>query len=392
MLVKIFFIALNKIDLKKSTFLLTYLLSYYSSQSQSTQFAKGFDIGFKEGYCYNHKTVDCLTPLTPLPPLPRLNERQDSRTDGYNRGFQSGLDLQRLEGGLGSANGITYQNIPNYRFNEYISDLPVDAMIKVGIYKEELFNSRLSWIQKRVYDIQDLAFTLIYQFSTSEYDRFNKQKADFIDRNLKGKNIDWTDNSMFNQIVTYFKIQEKNIYATYNNLIAEANSIIIRNEFECNSYQSPIYVIKKNSISHFSLTQSLKDSISLNDFEFGGLLDNPNEKQGIIILYVRSNNAYYKTDANKYYSQQENTILKMNYVTNCDAVFLVNTIENSILILDKGVVKETQYLGIKTYKTTQGSYSPFHVYEDSFTNKKYFVSKNILEAPIHNKIYTIESK
>jgi len=63
-----------------------------------TNFSNGFDRGFKEGFCYN-KTVDCLPPLTPLTPLARIGERDNSYQDGYNRGFQVGLDLQRLQGG-----------------------------------------------------------------------------------------------------------------------------------------------------------------------------------------------------------------------------------------------------------------------------------------------------
>jgi len=87
-----------------------------------TNFSIGFDKGFKEGFCYN-KGQDCLSPLPPLAPLPRITESKDSFWDGYNRGFQTGLDLQRLQGGEGTN---PYSNIPHYKFNDYVPQIPVD--------------------------------------------------------------------------------------------------------------------------------------------------------------------------------------------------------------------------------------------------------------------------
>ena len=57
-----------------------------------TQFSKGFDIGFKKGYCYDHP-ITCLPPLTPLAPLTNLNENMNSWQDGYHRGFVVGEEL-----------------------------------------------------------------------------------------------------------------------------------------------------------------------------------------------------------------------------------------------------------------------------------------------------------
>jgi hypothetical protein len=382
----------HSVNIKRIITLFISLLLCSLSIAQNSPFARGFDKGFKEGYCYNHATVDCLTPLTPLTPLPRLNESNDSYTDGYNRGFQSGLDLQRLQSGLGSANGVPYQNIPNYRFNEYISTIPTEAMVNVGLYKQKLFNERVNWIQKRVYDIQDLAYTLIYQFSTSEYDKYNKDRSDFIDKNLKGKNIDWSDNYMFNQIVSYFNSQERNIYETYSKLISEANSEIIDNKPSCYYYQPPIYVIKKNNTAYFSITQNIKDILTTTDYEFNGVVSNAPEYNGVIVFYLKSKNAYYKMDGHAFYHLSDNSITQMNYVTNCDALFISGTIENSILIIDKGVTQDIKLIGTKTYKTPKNDYCQFSIFQVNTTNKMFFVSKNIMDNPINNYLYPIDSK
>ncbi len=387
-----FYLCNHRVSKKHILVIACSLLFCYSALSQTTPFAKGFDKGFKEGYCYNHQTVDCLTPLTPLVPLPRLNESQDSYTDGYNRGFQSGLDLQRLQSGLGTANGVPYQNIPNYRFNDYTPQVPIEAMVNVAIYKQKLLDARINWIQQRIYDMQDLAYALVYQFSSTDYDNLIKQQSDFLDKNVKGKSIDWSDNYMFNQIVNYFKTEERNIYITYNNLIYEANSTIVDNMIQCNNYQLPIYVIKKNSDAFFSSTPDLKDTLFTADYEFNGLINNPAKKKGIIVFYSRSKHAYYKMDAQEYYFQADNTTTQMNYVTSCDAIFIRDVLENSILILDKGITPDFKGIGIKAYKTPRGDYFPFSVYKDFSTNKRYFVPKNIADNAIHNDIYPIDAK
>ena len=60
-------------------------------------FSKGYDVGFKKGYCHS-RGIGCLPPTTPMAPLPILRERFDSYSDGYNRGFVDGLNVYQYEG------------------------------------------------------------------------------------------------------------------------------------------------------------------------------------------------------------------------------------------------------------------------------------------------------
>lgn len=51
---------------------------------------RGFDAGYKKGYCYN-KGVRCVEPVPPIAPIPKIGEGIDNYQDGYNRGFEMGL-------------------------------------------------------------------------------------------------------------------------------------------------------------------------------------------------------------------------------------------------------------------------------------------------------------
>src|SRR5690606_38103947 len=112
--------------------------SVVGGQIIKTSYVKGFEIGFKEGYCYNRNTYDCLVPMTPIPPPPRINESKDNYTEGYNRGFQFGLDLKRTKESMANSD----QNLNTLpTFNEYVSQNPVDAMRAVGLYKQKKYDA-----------------------------------------------------------------------------------------------------------------------------------------------------------------------------------------------------------------------------------------------------------
>jgi hypothetical protein len=54
-----------------------------------SQFCRGFNDGYKEGYCYDR--YGCISPIPPICPMLEIGERQDSYKDGYNRGFKTAL-------------------------------------------------------------------------------------------------------------------------------------------------------------------------------------------------------------------------------------------------------------------------------------------------------------
>jgi hypothetical protein len=181
--------------------------------AQTSEFSRGFQEGFKKGYCYN-KNFMCNPPLAPMTPLPRLNESDNSYTDGYNRGFQVGLDMQRVDGTYSSnTNSVNY---PQYRFNEYIPTISVNDYANVLLYKRALFNKRLDWIRKRIEDLHDLNYALSYKNYIEAYNARNTEITKFVREQLQAKNPDLSDNYVFNQIVTAFSTIQKNIYNDYS--------------------------------------------------------------------------------------------------------------------------------------------------------------------------------
>ena len=85
--------------MKRKTLVLLFLsisITYGTYSQNINSYSSRFDDGFKKGYCYN-QPINCMPPIIPVSPAPRLNESLISYTDGYYRGFQTGLDLQRIE-------------------------------------------------------------------------------------------------------------------------------------------------------------------------------------------------------------------------------------------------------------------------------------------------------
>lgn len=73
----------------KRTIILYFLFISIPVFSQ-TEFSRGFQNGYKVGYCYREQ--GCIPPIPPITPILRIGESQDNYQDGYNRGFKQGLE------------------------------------------------------------------------------------------------------------------------------------------------------------------------------------------------------------------------------------------------------------------------------------------------------------
>ncbi len=90
-----------------------------------SEYSRGFQAGYKEGYCYND--FGCIAPIPPITPTPTINEHFDSYKDGYNRGFLMGKDAKnsistQKNKGITLSYGTTRPNnnyTNNYSSNRY---------------------------------------------------------------------------------------------------------------------------------------------------------------------------------------------------------------------------------------------------------------------------------
>jgi hypothetical protein len=226
------------------TIIFILVINLNSLSQLKSNYASGFEVGFKEGYCYNNKNVDCFYPLTPEAPLPRINENKDNYTQGYNRGFQFGLDLRRSNDGLNSSNTNLNSQLIQYR--DYISQQPaIDAMVAVGMMKQRKYDLRKGWIQDRINNLSEILIVLFNKETLPSGADVNKIKSAYwqttTDYVNKLSAVDFADDYQFNSIQSNFNKIEKYYYESYSYLIQNSNKTKVQ---ETNSTQISIETIK----------------------------------------------------------------------------------------------------------------------------------------------------
>ena len=382
--------------MKKILFFIISFLFYLNSFSQfekfKSPFENGFSTGFKEGYCYGNQNVDCFTPTVPLTPLPNINERKDNFRDGYNRGFQLGLDLKRIAtgGGTTSPSGISYSSVPNYKFNDYIPQVPVDAYANAALNRQRIYDANVKWVQERMDDVYELNVTLLSQLSPNYSNAISKGIRDFI---KSAQSSDFSLPSVVNQIKAMLSEKERQIYQEYKRSIEEANSVVVDLKENISNNKSQLITRRiRPSIENahvFYLQNNLKDTLPDNSYTFSGILTQNNN--GIILLYLKANKSYYTINPQEYYNQNMNTTVDLKYLSTNNAIAVFG---EALSIIDGGNVVDVSYLydDIKTYKTIDGDYQQFIVLKNSISDKRYFIQNEIYKNYTVYKPYPIFSK
>lgn len=92
----------------KDKYLILTILFLFGSNIVNSQskYSEGFDDGYKNGYCQD-QGVGCIQPIPPIAPLPQVGENLSSYKDGYNRGFELGLNARK------SNKSSSSTNVPN---------------------------------------------------------------------------------------------------------------------------------------------------------------------------------------------------------------------------------------------------------------------------------------
>ena len=113
--------------MKKIFYTLVLLLSIQSFAQ--SKFYSGFEAGYKAGYCYGKPS--CVAPIVPVAPIEGI-----SYQDGYNNGFQMGLDKQR---GIETETSNKYKGTPSVFIEDKMFKLPYELMMTLMDKKDREF-------------------------------------------------------------------------------------------------------------------------------------------------------------------------------------------------------------------------------------------------------------
>lgn len=295
--------------MKTFPIIIAFLIISFNTISQSkSNFVKGFEEGFKEGYCYNRPSgTICSYPIIIYPPTPKLNESSDNYTQGYNRGFQYGLDLKRSNEAINEANMNLNQRM--VKFNEYVSQNPVNTMVAVGMMRQAKYDARKDWIQQRIDGLAELKNSLYNEqtlpssINAKATNEAYWQKAVVYVNSIRG--YDFAEDYQFSSIQTNFNKIERYFYDSYNQIIS-AN---LQKENQRSENESTFPVSRENvSRNNYSDSGYEKNYTGIVEvYTCSDILDKPDQFKGKKIeiacdgkvkIISKINEDYYKVEYN----------------------------------------------------------------------------------------------
>ena len=367
----------------QTAFTAFFIILFTNSFCQTTRFEKGYGDGLKYGFCYNVKDVFCSYPVTFLFPQPRMNESAESYQDGYNRGFQTGLDFQRIDNN--NFNNDYYNNLskkmPAYKSNQYISPVDLELMQSVNEQKQKLFYSRAEWVQERVNRLYDLSSSVLSTIAPMQQSRIDNSLTDYIKQLSSG--VDFSDYSVFNQIVAVFNDIEINIKRAYSNAISNMGTGIVPTPDNTESaYINCSFVAYNSKIVSYNITVRGKKSMPADFTTFSIRTEqiiNEIPAETVYYVYSKLGNCYYYTADRIVASPSFNNVAQPMKFAVSGKCFFMKSNSNSFWLFDEGVSVSSnlQDFGERVYKTTDGTIEAFRIYKNKTTGRAYYIPSRI---------------
>ena len=272
-----------------------------------TAFYSGFETGYKAGYCYGRPS--CVAPIVPIAPVTTTGGI--SYQDGYNSGFQMGLDKQR---GIENNSSSGYKGTPATFIEGAMFELPYELMMKIIDQKDKEIEDRYGSYENRERIFKELLLKGLDAFNKKNYYsaiNFCNQAEETLFTNPM---IDLILGGSYYSIGNYDK-SLRHLKTAKNNGYTDADEYIklIKKKEKEMTYERPMKFGAKIGYN----ISNIKSSPIIGLF-FQGRTGKWNVKNFSIleeILYYR--NAQYETTTNTRYNSSNNEkvnneILQMN--------------------------------------------------------------------------------
>lgn len=135
----------------KNNILILILLFISILTFAQTKFTDGFNTGYKKGYCQD-QGVGCIEPIPPISPIPKVGENPNSYTDGYNRGFEMGLNTRKSNFSSSKTSNRTRYQTAKRSFIDFTGNTEKDFLEKISIIQKVAEYKNNQYVDKKEYE------------------------------------------------------------------------------------------------------------------------------------------------------------------------------------------------------------------------------------------------
>lgn len=131
--------------MKKIILVVIFSLNYILVYSQ-TDYSRGFQSGYKAGYCYND--FGCVEPIPPVTPVPLIGENNNNYQDGYNRGFKMGSEGKNSKKSQNNYNNNNYNYQDRTQYYALLQQIVDNKQAELDKQREIDYQNTLGRIQQ----------------------------------------------------------------------------------------------------------------------------------------------------------------------------------------------------------------------------------------------------